>query len=55
LEERGRDLFIDREYRTLLGTGFYDRRRDLCELEKRLQSVRTLAVYGPGMSGRASW
>lgn len=53
MEEHSRELFVDREYRTLLGTGFYDRRRELDEVEKRLQSVRTLVVYGPRNVGKS--
>ncbi len=42
-------FYVDREYRTMLGTSFYDRVDELKELKKILEqsSYTTIVVYGP--------
>ncbi len=46
-------LFVDREYRTGLGTGFYDRVEGLALLEKLLDNFRVVIVYGPRGVGKS--
>jgi len=51
--DAGRGFLVDRDYRTALGTGFYDRDLELDSLEEKLQAVRTLIVYGPRNVGKS--
>ncbi len=46
-------IFVDREYRTSLGVGFYDRVSELDELRKLLSMFRTVIVYGPRNVGKS--
>jgi len=46
-------LFVDRGYRTLLGTAFYDRLWEIGRLEGLLGAVRTVVVYGPRNVGKS--
>ena len=46
-------IYVDKGYRTLLGTGFYDRVRELAELEEHVASLRTVIVYGPRNAGKS--
>ncbi len=46
-------VFVDRGYKTSLGTAFYDRLADLDKLAKLLGGVRTVIVYGPRNVGKS--
>jgi hypothetical protein len=46
-------LFVDRGYRTGLGTAFYDRSRELGELAELIEAYRLLVVYGPRNAGKS--
>ncbi|WP_244403912.1 ATP-binding protein [Pyrolobus fumarii] len=46
-------VFVDAGYRTLLGTGFYDRREELERIAELLRAVRTLVIYGPRNVGKS--
>lgn len=46
-------VLVDASYRTMLGTGFYDRRSELEKLSELLQGVRTVIVYGPRNAGKS--
>ena len=47
------ELYIDERYRTGLGTSFYNRVRELRELEKLLAAYRLIVVYGPRNVGKS--
>ncbi len=46
-------VFVDRGYKTSLGTAFYDRLADLDKLAELLEGVRTVIVYGPRNVGKS--
>ena len=46
-------VHVDREYRTGLGTGFYDRLEELEQLDTGLAARKTLVVYGPRNVGKS--
>ncbi len=46
-------IFVDSEYRTLLGVRFYDRVSELDELSTLLKVFRTVIVYGPRNVGKS--
>ena len=46
-------MFVDAGYRTLLGTRFYDRVRELGRLGRLVSSLRTVVVYGPRNAGKS--
>ena len=46
-------LYVDEEYRTGLGTGFYNRVEELGRLERLLDGFRIVIVYGPRGVGKS--
>ncbi len=46
-------IFVDHNYRTSLGTGFYDRVSELKELDSLIRSNRVMIVYGPRNVGKS--
>ena len=46
-------IHVDRSYRTLLGTAFYDRVSEVEVLERLMASHRLLVVYGPRNVGKS--
>ena len=46
-------VFVDRGYRTGLGTGFYDRVRELDEFGRLVDSYKLVVVYGPRNAGKS--
>lgn len=46
-------FYVDAEYRTGLGTGFYDRLEELGRLERLLETNRLVVVYGPRGVGKS--
>ena len=46
-------IYVDRGYRTSLGTPFYDRVREVGELERAIDSWSLVVVYGPRGCGKS--
>ena len=46
-------VYVDRSYRTMLGTAFYDRLGELARLEAFTGSRRVVIVYGPRNVGKS--
>ncbi len=46
-------VFVDRGYRTGLGTGFYDRVGELDEFGRLVDSYKLVVVYGPRNAGKS--
>jgi AAA+ ATPase superfamily predicted ATPase len=46
-------IFVDRGYRTGLGTAFYDRVSELDSLSRLVNAFRVVVVYGPRNAGKS--
>ncbi len=47
------NIFVDKSYRTGLGTGFYDRLKELDLLDRLTRDYRIIVVYGPRNAGKS--
>ncbi len=46
-------IFVDHDYKTSLGTGFYDRVEELGKLDELTRSSKVIVVYGPRNVGKS--